>query len=417
MKRMELLALVLVLASVSTAQSVASDVDASTLADVRAGLSSEQPSKLASALLAAARLDPTTAVIDAELEVVIAAVLRRPDLRLRALQVLSDWPLRRRALDVLLLQMEAIQTAPATRMSDDWYFELACAVSTFPDDRADDPLCKAVDRLHRHNVARAEQLTRQIAETPSQQRIDKLRTALRGVPGGTATLGRVEEVLANQAESAPIRFGELPTPEQRAWALATAGVYTVVNRGRHHLLGGDPLTATTRIQSRRLLRNWWGVTDQRSARQALAWLEQEGHRGEQDALIAKMRAMSPEERAAQGESPAPIVARLLDAKALGEHGTFAWDFCRLAAVAGWCHVGGYLDQDECMAVTLRAARELRQRFDSWESLFASFHAGRQIWWGTDPDPQAKAMNDAIRWMVKNQTSPCVELGFDLDLGK
>lgn len=64
---------------------------------------------------------------------------------------------------------------------------------------------------------------------------------------------------------------------------------------------------------------------------------------------------------------------------LGEKSLIAWDYCRIAFVAGQSFVAGYLSYEEAVRETMFAAKTIQKTFKSWEEMGHNFSLGRYFW--------------------------------------
>src|ERR1051326_356709 len=81
----------------------------------------------------------------------------------------------------------------------------------------------------------------------------------------------------------------------KTWALATTGLLTERNQGRHDLLGGGERTDSNVSEKQQLLRDWWNVTDRSSLLAALRWIDEEGRRREFERMAHDVASLGPEE--------------------------------------------------------------------------------------------------------------------------
>ncbi len=83
-------------------------------------------------------------------------------------------------------------------------------------------------------------------------------------------------------------------------------------------------------------------------------------------------------------------------------------------VAGWCHVAGYLEEDEAWEWVLPAARRLQKSYGSWSELGNGYCLGRQFW---NPSSSDGRCEQACSALLAKPSSPWRRLAWDLDLGE
>src|SRR5262245_26282886 len=69
------------------------------------------------------------------------------------------------------------------------------------------------------------------------------------------------------------------------WAMAMAGVIHEINGRDARWPGGTPPTEDGRESASTILSEWWDIDDREDAEETLAWLRDEGHRAEYDAIV------------------------------------------------------------------------------------------------------------------------------------
>lgn len=77
-----------------------------------------------------------------------------------------------------------------------------------------------------------------------------------------------------------------------SWALATTAIIFQANGDRHDLLAGGIITAEGQERGKRLLSQWWDVSNREELLDNLTWLQFEGHRAAFDALGRQVDAMN-----------------------------------------------------------------------------------------------------------------------------
>lgn len=145
-------------------------------------------------------------------------------------------------------------------------------------------------------------------------------------------------------------------------------------------------------ESKASLAEWWGIEDAESAHDTLHWLRLEGHRQEYQPRL-KTESLHWHR---QFEANPFLAKRPVNSIA-------GWDYVRLVCVARWCYDYEYLSWEEAWRFMDVAARLALRDFDSWESLAASFMAGRLMWAPDNPNHAEMAAN--LQFLVESPTSP------------
>jgi hypothetical protein len=175
--------------------------------------------------------------------------------------------------------------------------------------------------------------------------------------------------------------------EQKIWALATAGILTEMNRGRHDLLGGMLKNEkNTKIVKEKILKRWWGIGDRKKLFEILNWLEESGHRKRMYAegqFLNKYDQIEFIEILKRYKDDKQMHQRLYEAywgyRAYGETSVLAWDFCRYVALCGWGYVADYISEEEAWELIMPKAQELQKNYSSWGQMADNYLHGRAYW--------------------------------------
>jgi hypothetical protein len=164
---------------------------------------------------------------------------------------------------------------------------------------------------------------------------------------------------------------------QRAWALAAAAVLAERNGALHDRLAGSYLTARDADEARRVLREWWGVTDRASLVKSLEWLQKSGHRERFAREGQQLAALTPAGRqalAGQRHWDLELNQKLgvveMHYERLGKKSLIGWDLSRYIALCRWGYAAGYLTEADAWARIIPTARIIRHTFTSWRELGA-----------------------------------------------
>lgn len=223
--------------------------------------------------------------------------------------------------------------------------------------------------------------------------------------------------------AADVAWAGGPTAEQRAWALAAAALLTEANGDRHDVLAGQELTPGNVEAVKRLLRDWWGVTDRRSLLGSLKSLEGRGHRAEFARMGAWLTALTPVRRwllDLQRRHDFRLNQKVgvveLHYGRLGAKGITGWDFTRFLSLCRWGYAAGYFTEEEAWARMMPAARTLRATFTSWRELGENYLIGRQFW---DPEEQVQSgslYRQAFDRLLADPASPWNRIPWAVDFG-
>lgn len=181
--------------------------------------------------------------------------------------------------------------------------------------------------------------------------------------------------------------------EQRH-ALALSALHMDGTGFRDDCLAGGPPGESLRDKARDVLATGWGVRDASEVLAALRWLDSEGHARSHQFVREALRRnpqpkdplelLAPQERSHMSESECLAFSQgVRSVIAYGDEFTHisAWDGCRLIALARLANAACWMTEEEAWRWILGAARTLRQRFDSWESMSENYMAGRDFWGG------------------------------------
>jgi hypothetical protein len=185
-----------------------------------------------------------------------------------------------------------------------------------------------------------------------------------------------------------------PLSPRQAWALAAAALLTERNGDLHDRLAGTRGNAGNGAQARRLLKDWWDVTDRTSLLASLEWIEKSGHRQAFERTGQQLASLTPEQRQALGAqrridpslNHQMLIVEVHHAR-LGKKSIVGWDFSRYICVCRWGYEAGYLTEPDAWARIIPAARVIRHTFASWREVGENYMIGRQYW-----SPEQHALN-------------------------
>lgn len=153
-----------------------------------------------------------------------------------------------------------------------------------------------------------------------------------------------------------------------------------------------PLKEEETKKLRRMLENAWGITSARAACQEMDALYDVGHRATLQPQWAQNEA---EWRAKFNEHPF-LRARPVTSVA-------AWDYGRIASVAYWSLVAGFIEENTAFRYMDKATRASIERFNSWEEFAVSYLAGRCMW-NPDDSEGLEELIERVEWRLKFEVS-------------
>lgn len=223
--------------------------------------------------------------------------------------------------------------------------------------------------------------------------------------------------------------------EEDYFGLGTDASWEITNKGdgkltaeqRHFLAFGAPIcvyngdymdsieSTTDADTLKDILKEWWEVTDKKTAWETIDWLLNEGQHADADPALAEIlkRGMDgiSEEEKADAESKmedvytiAEFMLEVNDASidALPET-VLGWDLVRAVNVARWAFLCGYLTEQEMWQAIQVTADMAKKTFHSWEEYGLSFVIGRGVWKGDTDDYETA--DEVISTLLRKDESP------------
>lgn len=174
------------------------------------------------------------------------------------------------------------------------------------------------------------------------------------------------------------------------WFCSAYAIYTHLNKKDLGMIGGTAPENEEMHQDaiKRALDSGWGITDHESAVSKANWLFSGGHRKKYKQLLKEMKKYGllkqtkeqvEDEAAMKGADIDEYVAAYEAYHEFGETALDAWDYCRLLQILGDCCQADYISLEECLDVSLEAAKKLQDTFDSWEDVCKSYLYGYFYW--------------------------------------
>lgn len=204
-----------------------------------------------------------------------------------------------------------------------------------------------------------------------------------------------------------------PSESTKKWLLAAGGILSAQNRE-----GFDTLKCAIPVSDIKtlILRDWWGVTDRKTALSTLDWLENGGQRsdfehtqkmiemttqGNKDSYD-ELRDSLIEQKFANNESIFAfdfVFNHLYDLK---KQSLAAWDFVRVINISRWSFSAGYISEDEAWMHMLSAGKRVQKTYSSWDDMAKHYVYGRTFWAQTNNHPETMTF---INWLQKSPGSP------------
>lgn len=209
---------------------------------------------------------------------------------------------------------------------------------------------------------------------------------------------------------------QTPSPVQRSWAIAATAILATFNHEPLGTLsaGGD------RQRQKQLLRDWWGISDRDDLLDALAWIDQGGHRKFFSELGAGVSKTSPEalKNVVSGlgsdEANSLRVAQQYYEK-FGTQSITGWDYGRYISLCRWGVTVGYLSEDEAWPRVMHAAGILQRTFASWSEFGENYLVGREFWSLRQTRKDGAAMRAVYQRLLNDPGSPWNRLSWNLPL--
>jgi hypothetical protein len=197
-----------------------------------------------------------------------------------------------------------------------------------------------------------------------------------------------------------------PTRDQKAWAIAASAILASFNRESLNSLpsGGNAQSA------RKLLRDWWSISNRDDLLGALSWIEQGGHRQLFSELgLRTAKASSEQIRQAlthlnpEQANSVRVAHRYYDQ--FGTQSIAGWDFARYINLCRWGVTAGYLSEDEAWPRVMYAASTLQQTFGSWRDFGENYLVGREFWSLRQTTIDGRAMRSVCQRLLSDRESP------------
>lgn len=135
----------------------------------------------------------------------------------------------------------------------------------------------------------------------------------------------------------------LPKNEVEQWVTSTYALWSEYCGGSRKYIGGYRKNRANASMMRGVLRRDWLISDHDEGVEMVDYLlNEKSHTGEAEQ-------------------------------------TAAWDYCRTCQLAGMFYVAGYMERQEMMELSVKAARIMQQNYRSWDELILSYIKGYTRW--------------------------------------
>ena len=205
-----------------------------------------------------------------------------------------------------------------------------------------------------------------------------------------------------------------------AWAVAMGAIRGVLDEQDPSRFGQTPRTAGARESFRESLASAWGVKGREELMELIARMTAHGHNDSFQEAAAVALSLSETDLgdliAISGETDRymwPYTKYL--AEKWGDKGILAWDLSRMANLAQWGYMAGYLTYGEALEQVRPAAELARETFASWEEFYENYLEG-YAWWARI-DVAAYLQGKAILQQQSGFITPGWEGGADAELAK
>lgn len=215
------------------------------------------------------------------------------------------------------------------------------------------------------------------------------------------------------------------TPTQK-WLNAAGSILLATNHGDFRLQGGRRKSWTELQKTKKMLDEYWGITDHNSARSEMEHLIDYGMRSQYAREMEKLNRTGMgkltmrqlwelEKKKNPSASEDSYLPRMVEAYRLhGRNALLGWDVGRAAYILQACHYVGYLSQKETMELGVKAGKMAQSYFNCWDDLLESYMLGFQFWNEDDighPDSRSYQRN-LIRRRVQDGNY-CIPTPFEI----
>ncbi len=214
-------------------------------------------------------------------------------------------------------------------------------------------------------------------------------------------------LLAVEAAQRVIRPG---TPH--AWALATTAILTERNNQSHNLLGGCERTEERVAHWKKILLDWWDISDRDGLLSALKWIKNGGHRSQFEKLGAYIASLTDEQQSMlllqlgndEQAKHQVVICRQYYLK-FGSKSLLGWDYARYVTLCRHGYLVGFLTESEAWDRIIPAAILLQKTFNSWKDLGENYLVGREFWSYELTQKEGRWYRDYYHKLLSDPNSP------------
>lgn len=174
------------------------------------------------------------------------------------------------------------------------------------------------------------------------------------------------------------------------WFNATYAVLTQLNGFDYNIFGGIPFNIVSKEMQKLSLKHWWNVTDRNTAEETLSWILEEGHRAKFSDLNSELQKIGFEQISDKEiflmenlnitkEKAQECCNFYKMYKNYGKGAIDGWDYCRALNLLSFYYIAGYYTAKEALDQSFEIAKQIQEKFTSWDDLIASYMRGYEYW--------------------------------------
>ena len=203
---------------------------------------------------------------------------------------------------------------------------------------------------------------------------------------------------------------------QERWALAASAILATFNR--------EPLETISSggsvLETRRMIQEWWGISNREGLLEKLDGLDQGGHRQVFTALGARTANLSPDElsnavRQLNAENANSVTMAHRYYEKYGAQSITGWDYARYINLCRWGVAAGYISEEEAWPRVMHAAQILQQAFTSWREFGENYLVGREFWSLNQTRIDGQQMRAIYQKLLNDPGSPWNRIPWNLPL--
>lgn len=174
----------------------------------------------------------------------------------------------------------------------------------------------------------------------------------------------------------------------KEWILGCAAILAKSNNGDPYSIGMNTRSSSATLSARRALSGSWSCDNRVDLLETILIMTDNGHARDFDFDAMVVNSMSDAEYNTLLQHSSTLdrymwqLVKDLSAK-WGDKGINAWDWFRMAHLAGWGYLAGYLELEEVYVIVKPIAERLRSTFSSWDEATENYMDGYAYWSRTD----------------------------------